>query len=143
MEWQAALEWALKAVMVAASVFVFLLGRDQKRHEELIRLKADAVKEKLESALALRDRRLDDMQRRLDTGGEELSELASFAQGFGEREERLRREIGSEARQAKHDAVNAIAPLIADLNLRKMDERLHSEQIDDLRRRLRILEERS
>lgn len=129
--------------MAVVTIFVFLLGRDQKRSDELIHARAESVRENLQNELALRDLRLDEITRRLDSGSEKLSALASFAQGVSGREERLRRDIDAAARQAKHDAVNAIAPLIADLNLRKMDERLHSEQIDDLRRRLLILEGRS
>lgn len=136
------IDWVLRAVMALATIFVYLLGRDQKRSEELILLKAEAVKQNLRNELALRDQRLEVMQQRLDAGGDKLSALASFAQGFGEREERLRREIDEMARTAKHEAINAMAPLIADLNLKKMDERLHSEQLDDIRRRLLVLEER-
>jgi len=135
------LDWVLRVVMALAALFVFLLGRDQKRNEELIQVKAKAVSDRLESELAMRDIRLDTMSRRLDAGGEKLSALASFAQGFGEREERLRREIDEAMRTAKHEAINAVTPLIAELSLRKMDERLHSEQLDDIRRRLRVLED--
>ena len=134
-------DWVLRAVMALVSVFVFLLGRDQKRNEELIEVRAQAVKDHLAGALAERDVRLDSMATRLESGGEKLSDLASFAQGFGAREERLRREMEEVARAALHEAIDALAPLIADLNLKKIDERLHTEQVEDIRRRLSILEE--
>lgn len=136
------IDWALRAVMAVVTIFVFLLGRDQKRSDELIHARAESVRENLQNELALRDLRLDEITRRLDSGSEKLSALASFAQGFSGREERLRRDIDAAARTAKHEAIDAMAPLIADLNLKKMDERLHSEKLDDIKRRLQALEAR-
>jgi len=78
-EWHTALDWVLRVVMALSALFVFLLGRDQKRNEELIQVKAKAVSDRLESEFAMRDLRLDTMSRRLDVDGEKLSALASVA----------------------------------------------------------------
>lgn len=127
-----ALDWGVRIVMGIASVFVFLLGRDRKQ-----------VEAALDGKLALRDERLKDLEWRFNAAGKETSDLASIVQALVGVEARLMLVIAQAERAAKHDAVQASAATIADVALRKMDEKLCTSQLDELRRRLTALERAS
>lgn len=70
------IDWGLKAVMGLVSVFVFLLGRDVKRSEEMISAKATAVQQEFRLELQLRDQRLDAIEHRQNRAGQKASDEA-------------------------------------------------------------------
>lgn len=83
-----ALDWILRAVMVAVSIGVFVWGRSQKQADELLTEKTNALRNMISEGLlahdkmlllqlAVRDQQLLTIHGRLDQAGQKMSDEAS------------------------------------------------------------------